>query len=228
MNWLFSTVLAAPPRRKLLRAEKHMALGQVLVHHLQPGAVSLKGAPDEAAQVEAFVAALPDRNGLVVLHPGVSAFGAFKRWPAGRFGALAARLTKERNVNCVVTSGPSEKELAQAVREASGEMAHLAPELNIGGLIELLGRADCVVACDTGPLHVAAVMDRPLVAVFGPKDPAVYAPYSKRVVIVRKDLDCSPCTRRRCDHVSCIREIEVADVLAAVEERLRAGRDARD
>ena len=66
------------------------------------------------------------------------------------------------------------------------------------------------VAGDTGPLHLAAALGRPAVAIFGPKDPRVYGPYGCPSAIVRKDLDCSPCTRRRCDDVRCLLEIRSA------------------
>ena len=96
----------------------------------------------------------------------------------------------------------------------------MAPPLSIRRLIELLRRADLVIAGDTGPLHIAALLERPLVGVYGSKDPAVYAPYGTRCEIARADVDCSPCTKRKCDDLKCIRLITVDAVTEAAEKIL--------
>ena len=154
-------------------------------------------------------------NQLVVIHPGVSRFGEFKRWPESRFGELAARLVREMNATCLITYGPGEEPLAQAVKELSGGSARVAPLLSIGALIELLRNADLFIAGDTGPLHLAAMLRVPMVAIFGAKDPVVYRPWTDTAMLVRKDLPCSPCAKRECDHVRCIMEIAVGEVFDA-------------
>ncbi len=263
MNWLFNNILAMPTTKRLPRAEKFAALGQVLDPELtiapaeippaasgvvagaQPAAPPHTAMPanaEAAARVEEFLRtlaggqesqsivgarhALPQHAGagnaepLVVLHPGTSAFGHFKRWPAERFGAVAADLAKRRGARCVITYGPSEKELAQEVVRAASGSAFLAPPLSIPELIELLRRADLMIACDTGPLHIAALLRRPLVALFGPKDPAIYAPYGTRCEIVRADVDCSPCSQRRCGNPRCMERITEEMVIAAAERMI--------
>ena len=220
MNWLLNNIQAAPRDKRLPRAEKNAALAQVLAPELELQPVPLRGSAEDASSVEEFLRGLLGDGPLVVLHPGTSAFGRFKRWPADRFGQLAAELKGARGARCVVTRGPDEDAIAEQVAAASAGAASIAPPFSFGPLVELLRRAQLVIAGDTGPLHVAAVMDRPVVAIFGPKDPVVYRPYSDRCAIVRKDLECSPCTRRQCDHVRCILEITVADVLTAAEDML--------
>lgn len=221
MNWLFNSVLAMPATKRMLRAEKAAALAQAVAPELALGAVELPVDAPAAARVEEFLKTLPGSGPLVVLHPGTSAFGHFKRWPAERFGAAAAELAGRRGARCVVTYGPSEKELAGQVVAASSGAAHLAPPLNVPELIELLRRADLMIACDTGPLHIAALLRRPLVALFGPKDPAIYAPFGARCEIVRVDgLSCSPCTRRRCRDPKCMEGITVEMVVAAGERMI--------
>jgi len=165
--------------------------------------------------------AVPGEGPLVALHPGTSAFGQFKRWPAARFGETAARLKQDVGARCVVTHGPGEEALAEEVVASSSDAARLAPPFTLGELVELLRRASLVIAADTGPLHVAALLKRPVVAIFGSKDPAIYAPYGTRCEIVRADIPCSPCTQRKCDHVRCIENIQVADVVAAAERLLK-------
>lgn len=221
MNWLFNSVLAMPASRRMPRTEKYAALAQVIAPRLVPETVSLKGTDADAERVEEFLAQAPDSRNLVVIHPGSSAFGDFKRWPAERFGQLARKLAHDNAATCIITHGPAEDALARTVQDASNQTALVAPALTVGQLIELLRRARLFIAGDTGPLHVAALLRTPMVAIFGPKDPAIYAPYTDTAHVVRKEMDCSPCTRRRCDHVSCIMTITVADVLSAAQRMLQ-------
>jgi lipopolysaccharide heptosyltransferase II len=220
MNWLFNNILAAPSSPRLPRADKNAALAQVLLPDLELGKVEIPENPEAAAPVERFIEGLPGKGPLVVMHPGASAFGEFKRWPAERYGLLAARLAQEKDCRCVITQGPGEEALARQAAAASDGKAIVAPALSMRELIELLRRADLVVACDTGPLHIAALLNRPLVAIFGPKDPEIYAPYNTPLELVRLDLPCSPCTKRSCPHVECIMGIEVQDIVNAADRLL--------
>ena len=221
MNWLFNRILAMPSSRRMLRAEKNVALAQVVAPDLAPMPPDLRGAEADKNAVAQLLQGLGGINKLVVLHPGASRFGQFKRWPEDSFGELAARLSRETNATCLITRGPGEESLARAVETSSGGLAHVAPLLSIGALIELLRQADLFIAGDTGPLHIAALLRVPIVAIFGPKDPAVYAPWTDTARIVRKDLPCSPCARRECDHTNCIMQITVEEVFHAVRTALR-------
>jgi ADP-heptose:LPS heptosyltransferase len=80
----------------------------------------------------------------------------------------------------------------------------------------LLQRSHLFLGGDTGPTHLASFIGISTVAIFGPKDPVVYAPYGENVVIVRKEIPCSPCEKRTCDHITCITSITPEDVLIAV------------
>ncbi len=157
---------------------------------------------------------------LVVMHPGVSGFGALKQWIPERFGRTARRLADERGVRSLVTWGPGERELAQRVVDASGGTALLGPQT--GSILELAAlyqACDLVIGCDTGPLHLAAALGVPVVGLYGPKEPAVYGPWDARTgvvaTVVRRPVYCSPCTRRTCHNVICMPAIQVGDVVAA-------------
>ena len=223
LNWLFSNVFTLPVSKRMPRTEKAAALAQAVAPDLRLGSVTLHEDAAEAERVERFLEQVSGDGPLVVTHPGTSGFAVFKRWPPERFGAVARALSRNAAARCVVTQGPGEADLAARVVAASEGAAHAAPLLSVKGLIELLRRADLVIAGDTGPLHIGALLERPLVAIFGPKDPAVYGPYGTRCEIVRAEVECSPCTRRTCDDVRCIREISVAAVTAAAERMLRGG-----
>lgn len=116
-----------------------------------------------------------------ILNPGAG-WGA-KRWPAERYGQVARGLAK-CGVQSVVNYGPGEEDLARAA-EASSEGAARAFQCSIGELIALTRRAKLFVGGDTGPLHLAAALKVPVVAIFGPTDPARNGPYGTRSVVLR-------------------------------------------
>lgn len=116
-----------------------------------------------------------------ILNPGAG-WGA-KRWPAGRFGRVACALTK-CGVQSVVNYGPGEEDLARAAETAS-EGAARAFQFSISELIALTRRAKLFIGGDTGPLHLAAALRVPVVAIFGPTDPERNGPYGTRSVVLR-------------------------------------------
>jgi len=154
----------------------------------------------------------------IVLHPGVSAFGAFKRWPPESFAALADRLAARLRRPVVVTAGPGERAQAEAVAAAMKEEAAIVEPESLRALADVLAGAVLVVAADTGPAHVAAATGVPTLTLFGPKDPAVMAPLGPRTATARNGVRCSPCTLRACPDPVCMTELSVD----LVEERALA------
>jgi ADP-heptose:LPS heptosyltransferase len=114
----------------------------------------------------------------VVLSPGGGWLS--KSWPAERYGALAARLQGESRVRCVINYGPGEKALAERVFVASGDAAPVLYSGTFSELMVLLRGARCVVAGDTGPMHLADALGTKVVAIFGPTDPERNGPYLGR------------------------------------------------
>ncbi len=166
----------------------------------------------------------------VVLHPGASAFAAFKRWPPTKFRELAARL-HARGVAVAVSHGPGEEALAlEVMQDAPLARAVDGKALGLLGLAAVCRDADLVVAADTGPLHVAAAAGTRVIALFGPKDPALYGPRwndGHRVLV--RDVPCRPCKRRDCASPLCVLGIAVDDVERAVNEMLAVrGASTRD
>ena len=132
---------------------------------------------------------------LLVIHAGAVNGGA-KRWPAEKWAALARDVRERAGANVVLTGGAADREIASEVVERSGGAAiSLAGQTSLDELAELLRRADVVAGGDSGPLHLAAALNRPVVGIFGPTDPAVHGPAlpAAPVRIYRKDLPCSPC-----------------------------------
>ena len=116
-----------------------------------------------------------------ILNPGAG-WGA-KQWPAERYGQVARALAK-CGVQSVVNYGPGEEDLARAV-ETESEGAARAFQCSISELIALTRRAKLFIGGDTGPLHLAAALKVPVVAIFGPTDPARNGPYGTRSIVLR-------------------------------------------
>ena len=147
-----------------------------------------------------------------------------KRWPVDRFGELATFLREASGLVPVILWGPGEELLAERVIAASENAALAAPPTGISDLVSLSRAAALVVSGDTGPLHIATAVGTPAVSVFGPTDPDRNGPWSPDDVSVSRFDRCECHYDRRC-HASrwCLEDVTVAEVCAAVQQRL-AGR----
>ncbi len=116
-----------------------------------------------------------DLEKYVVLSPG----GGWrsKCWPPERFGALCKKIFESLSLRCVINYGPGEEDLAAKVQAASGDAAPVLFNGELGVLMSILRAAICVVGGDTGPLHLAVALGTPVVALFGPTNPARNGPY---------------------------------------------------
>jgi heptosyltransferase-2 len=158
----------------------------------------------------------PDRA-LALLAPG-AAFSWTKRWSARRFGKLAD-LLGERGYATALVIGPGEEPLAREARLAArNSVPVLGAELDPVGLAAVAARARVVVGNDSGPMHLAAAVGTPVVALFGPTDPGRTAPTGSASVVLDRYLFCSPCYLKECPYRhECMEEITAEEVLRAVE-----------
>jgi lipopolysaccharide heptosyltransferase I len=144
-----------------------------------------------------------------------------KRWPAERFGEIAAFIKDVRGLPSFVLWGPGEQGLAGAVVDASGGAARMAPRTGIADVLALCRAASLMVSGDTGPLHIAAAAGTPVVAIFGPTDPHRNGPWSLEDVSVSRFGACGCHYERRCHRKEwCLDSLGVAEVSAAVQRRL--------
>jgi lipopolysaccharide heptosyltransferase I len=166
-----------------------------------------------------------------VLNPGAA--WPNKRWPADRFGALAQEIERRHGWRSIVAYGPGEHPLAVSVvtaadgsaADGSGRRAaELAPSSGLGDLLALLSGASLVVSGDTGPLHLAAALGRPVVGLYGPTDPARNGSWSPRDVTVSRAAHCRCSHQRRCHAARwCLADVSVREVADAVDRRLHGG-----
>lgn len=150
-----------------------------------------------------------------VLVPG--ARWASKRWPAEKFGRLAARLP----VKSVVVGGKGDATLAgDVVRFSKGTAFSLAGKTDLKGLVEVVRCARFMVCNDSGPMHIAAAMGIHVFALLGPTNPLRTGPYGEKHTIIRKDIPCSPCYRRSCKNNECMAMIKVEEVGRLIDDFL--------
>ncbi len=155
-----------------------------------------------------------------ILNPGAG-WGA-KRWPAERYGAVARALGR-CGLQSIVNYGPGEEQLARDAETASGGGAQ-AFAFSLTELIALTRRAKLFIGGDTGPLHLAAGLEVPVVAIFGPTDPARNGPYGTRSIVLRNPASPTSHERRKQPDEGML-EIAVESVVEAAC-RLMAGREA--
>jgi lipopolysaccharide heptosyltransferase I len=151
-----------------------------------------------------------------------------KRWLPERFGELATFLRDECGLIPVVLWGPGEEGLADSVIAASSNAAIAAPPTRVADVVALARAAALFVSGDTGPLHIATAVGTPTVSLFGPTDPDRNGPYAPDDVVVSRYEACGCHYDRKCHEPSwCLGQVEVAEVCAAVQRRLRAAQDSR-
>ena len=159
-------------------------------------------------------------NRFAILNPG----GGWKTklWEARRFGALADEIWKKFNLKSVVTFGPGEENLAQAVVASAKSKQALSASLSLKGFYALAKRAAVYVGGDTGPTHLAIAARTPVVGLFGPTEWwRNGSPFKQDVCIERTDISCrAHCHRRQCSNWICL-DIEIERVARAVEQRLK-------
>jgi len=165
-----------------------------------------------------------DRAGgrYALLNPGAA--WPNKRWPPERLGAVASALRDRHGLMSVVLWGPGEETLAQETVSASAGAAVTTERTRIADIVALARGAAVMVSGDTGPTHIATAVGTPLVGIYGPTRPVRNGPLALEDVTVTRDAICQCHHLRRCklDRM-CLLDIEVAEVLAAVERRLAAG-----
>ena len=122
--------------------------------------------------------------------------------------------------------GPGEKELAEAVAKNMKEKSEIAPETNLPELIELIRGCQLFVGGDTGPMHMAAALGVPVVAIFGASDPARNGPYGEGHLVLYHDIECRPSWKTTCDHLKCLRELTPEVVIPKVEEYLAGKKES--
>ncbi|WIM07043.1 MAG: lipopolysaccharide heptosyltransferase II [Candidatus Nitricoxidivorans perseverans] len=162
---------------------------------------------------------LPADASPVVFCPGAE-YGPAKRWPARHYADLARRLATADSPVWLVGS-PKDVAICEEIGRLAGPaVTNLCGRTTLEQAIDLVAGARAVVSNDSGLMHVAAALDRPLVALFGSSSHNYTPPLSSRSRILSLDLECSPCFQRTCPHghLRCLEDLAPERVLAALDD----------
>lgn len=161
---------------------------------------------------------------LVWLQPGARYW--FKAWPAERFADLADRLAGTYGCRVLIGGDTSERGIAESIRkQARSAPTVLAGRTTLLQSAAIMRRCALFVGNDNGPMHMAAALGVPVVALFGPSDPAEWGPRGSRLRVLYKGLDCRRCFHPTCNRGedSCMKRISVDEVFTAAKELLASG-----
>lgn len=187
----------------------------------------LQVTPEQVSGACAKAGLAPERP-LVVFAPGAE-FGSAKRWPPAHFAALAQQIVAHMpQAQVALLGSPKDRAVcdeivaALAGTPAAAAVSNVAGQTSLAEAVALIGHSAAVVSNDSGLLHVASSLDRPVVAIYGPTDPDHAPPFSTVAAALSLRLDCSPCRQRECPlgHHDCMRKLDAGAVWQTLEPML--------
>jgi heptosyltransferase-2 len=165
----------------------------------------------------------------VGINPG-AAYGPAKRWPPEKFAEVANRLGEEFQL--VLFGGPGEEGIVQEIEgRLKVPAVNLCGKLTLPELASQIAGLSLFITNDSGPMHIGAAYNIPLVAIFGPTDWRETSPYSPVAQIARIPIECAPCKRRECPlgHHRCMEElspervVELARLAIELKRKIESG-----
>lgn len=156
---------------------------------------------------------------ILALCPGAE-YGITKRWPTAYFAKIA-QVKKSEGWDVWIFGGPKDEVIAREIQVQSNNVClDLTGKTNLGEAIEFLSLATVVITNDSGLMHVAAALNRPLVAIYGSSSPKFTPPLTDKAKILSLNLSCSPCFKRKCPlkHMKCLNELQPELVLQSISE----------
>jgi ADP-heptose:LPS heptosyltransferase len=171
-----------------------------------------------------------DRGRYVVLSAGTSSRRRIKEWEEEKFGDVILLLREKLGLHAVLVGGEesktvNEKIVQRIVSREGGQKTNLVEDLagktDLLELCHLLKQASLFVGVDSGIMHLASSFDIPVVGIFGPTDPFYVGPQNKKSLVVREEMECSPCHLKGCEERTCMRRLDVKKVMEACDHLIR-------
>lgn len=220
-RWFYTQRVSA--ERDMHAVERNLALIRAM--NIPAGAAEFPLAVTDAeraaaANLLASAAAGRPLERFIAVLPG--ARWKSKQWPPASFAAAIDALQAD-GAACVLLGAPDERPLAdEIIRACRGAPLDLVGRTNLRELTAVLSLAERVICCDSGPMHIAAALGRPIVAIFGPTSPQRTGPVGPHSRVARELLPCSPCYRKTCPlgHHACMRDMPAERILEMVRESI--------
>ena len=162
-------------------------------------------------------------NGTKILgiHPGAA--NALRCWPLERWATVAHKLALIYKMKIVFFEPPGKSELSWKFKEllqSFNQKVFIIKDLDLNQLTASIAKCSLFLCNDSGPMHLAAAVKAPMVAIFGPGEHVRWKPLHKTSAIVRKPIICSPCSQEICKDPQCVLTVEISDVLEAAKNVL--------
>jgi heptosyltransferase-2 len=210
-------------RRKIHQVDYYLKLAEAVGADISKPSMDITARPEDRTNARKLLAAsgIPRDANFMILSPG-AAFGAAKRWGDHQFAEAADKLAEEFGLKVAIIGSEGERSISNSIQQhMKHESVILNGKTSLETLIGLIAESGLLLGNDSGPVHLAAALGIPTVAVFGATDYIVAAPYSPRGRAVREPVECSPCWLRECpiDH-RCMTRVTPEMVCAAAREVL--------
>jgi lipopolysaccharide heptosyltransferase I len=222
-SWMAYTHRVRLPTLAIHAIDRYLMVGNLLGFKCEAPDFSIPVRADAEARLDAL---LLERVGAMSRPPIVMTPGSLwetKRWRPEGFAAVARHFVASGYPVLIDGAGNQAEECRRIAAQAPGTVV-LAGLTSLAELAALIRRSAVVVTNDSGPLHLATALGRPVVAIFGPTNPVWFGPYRRPNALVRAGAPCSPCNIRdlaRCPHNhACMRDITSERIIAAIEAQL--------
>ncbi len=210
LGWIFYTHRVQIKTLEQHAVDRYLAVAAALGCATEPAQFHFATTDEDRAAVADMI---PVGRRFAVLLPGTN--WTTKRWPVAHFAACVEPLKSQFGLETVVAGGPGDSSLAAKIGGLN-----LCGKTTLRQLVALLERAELVIANDSGPMHIAAALGKPLVTPFGPTNPVRTGPYRRMDTVIRLDMPCSPCYSRRCSHQSCLQWLQPESVLKRAGDQI--------
>jgi heptosyltransferase-1 len=143
-----------------------------------------------------------------------------KQWSHRRFAELADKIHQQLGTTVLLTGGKGDiEDVARIQSYMTCKALSVVGKTTLKELAYLFRHSQLVISTDSGPMHIAAAVGTPVIALFGPTSPLRTGPFGDGHVVIKKHLPCSPCFRKRCRTVDCMQQITVRDVFSEIKKR---------
>jgi heptosyltransferase II len=204
------SVLGLPPQSRNENSEHYPSI-----------AIGIRDSDRQAAREMLRARGIEEGNIVVGINPGAF-YGKAKRWFADRYAQVADALISRYGARIALFGSPTD---CAIVEEVAANMQHpsviLAGQTTLGQLMGLLKECSLLITNDSGPMHLAAALDVPQLALFGSTSETATGPISRRAVVIKHSVDCNPCFLRECPtDFRCMKGISVQEVAEAAQSIL--------
>lgn len=232
MNYLFNNRRFSADSDKLNRVERNIRLLEKLGLDIRQGTPEIHIPKKDSDIIQQFLKRnrIEPQRPLIAIHPGTSPSTPYKRWDAYRYAVVADKAIEDSAAQIIFTWANEEIEMVNEITQLMKYRATIAPKTeNLCQLAEIFRCSDLYLGSDTGPMHLAAFVKTPVVAIFGPTDHVVNEPYKHTPhIVIRKEMACAPCRKKTCPARDCMKGVKEADVIRAVNIMLDSFKNKRN